>query len=120
MPTAFTRPTDSNAKTYNPKRTTKPRKPMALISEGQSGKPQTRDIQATKREWTEEYPPMEDTASVLTFIENINTWANQGTDLDVVEKWGGTTITAVIKEWSEVQMIPPNFIVGLTIRFVEV
>jgi len=95
--------------------------PAGLLSFSASHKPQGRDISSTKRRWTEHYPPMRVDSTVQTFLDNLQTWRNQRTSLDVTEKQTGTDelITAVLIDFSY-QIVKPRTVVGLAIEFAEI
>lgn len=122
MATTFTRPVDIRGNTVAPIETTGLRKPGGLLSFSQNGYPQGRDTGATKRRWTERYPPMALTSAVQTFLDNVDTYKNQRTDLDVTVKNRSSDIvvTAKIVDYSEYKVRAGRMVFGLEISFAEV
>lgn len=113
MPTTFTR-------TIECQRSTLPIKAGALVSRTQGGKPQVRNILATKRIWTEWFIPKRYADSgVATFLANIETWFNTGEQLTVTHKVTAEAINCYIIDREVPEVYGVAMVIGLSITFAE-
>lgn len=121
MPTTFTRPTDDAGAVYDPAESTKPRKRPGFLSESANHTPQGRGSGATKVRWTEKYGAMRLNASVQAFLDNLETYEAERTDLSVVPKFtaGASAITVMITRVSDYHVVGNRFVFGLEIDFAQ-
>ena len=96
-----------------------PAKIGAMRSLGQSMKPQTRNVLATKRSWTEYYAEGTYTVTVKNWLNQIYTWWNEGTLLTVVHPDTGESISAYIWEIRQPKIGPTSVVGGLQVEFRE-